>query len=163
MKKLLLVFLVAFATSSFQLAFALPGFDAGSINGDSVRDLRLHEAVTRARAKQDIVKKVREQESEKSEQEKLEAANQAYTTNIKSIVFVNNNAISSRELYAVIQKHINEPMSIQNVSTVRKEIMKHYQKKGFYSAVATVSSENSNTGELVIDVKEGGRNSITVE
>ena len=53
-------------------------------------------------------------------------------------------------------------MNPVNVSAIRKENMRYYQKKGLYSVLATVSSENTQTGELVLDIREGGRNSIIV-
>jgi hemolysin activation/secretion protein len=41
--------------------------------------------------------------------------------------------------------------------------MKYYQEKGYFSAIAVVNSQDFQTGELVIEVREGGRNSITIQ
>ncbi len=140
-------------------AFALPGIDAGSVNSKAVLDMRLHEAVSRTREKNEAIQKENDMERKKA----LDTINQTALSDIKYVTFVNNVSVPSRELFSVIQSHINQPMNPENVSAVRKEIMRYYQKKGYYSALATVTSENTQTGELVLDIKEGGRNSIIIE
>ena len=160
MKKILISSLILFAVIPSETAFAsIEAFDAGAINAYNVDDMIWHDAVTRERKKQEIIKK----EKATTEQKKLLEENKAALTDIKNVTFLNNNSISTQELTNVIKKHINEPMSPNNVSQLRKEIMKYYQQKGFYSVLAVVSSTNNQTGEVVIDIKEGGRNSITVE
>ena len=158
MKKLFVLFSLICLVSGFQSVCAMPALDAGSVGSSNMRDLRLHEAVSRAREKSAIVKKEQDIEREKA----LNEVNQAALTDIKYVTFVNNLSISSKELFTVIQRYINQPMNPVNVSAIRKEIMRYYQKKGFYSVLATVSSENTQTGELVLDIREGGRNSIIV-
>ena len=158
MKKTVILFLII-TLFNIQQVFAMSAIDAGSVNSSAVRDMRLHDALLRSKEKSAIVKK----EEQKSAQEKENQLNEAALTDIKNISFVNNYSIPAGELYRVIQSHINQPMNAQNISEVRKELMKYYQQKGYYSALVLVSSENAQTGELVLDIKEGGKNSITIE
>lgn len=159
MKKLFVLLLLMFSTSEFMISYAMPALDAGSINATNVMDLRLHEAITRSKEKNKAVRKETAEEQEQA----LKEYNQAALSDIKYVTFTNNNSISSKELYNVIRQYINQPMNPVNVSAVQKEIMRYYQRKGFYSVLATVTAENTQTGELILDVKEGGRNSITIE
>lgn len=159
MKKLFVLFSLVCFVSGFQSVYAMPALDAGSVGASNMRDLRLHEAVSRAREKSAIVKKEQDNEREKV----LNELNQAALSDIKYVTFVNNLSISSKELFSVVQKYINQPMNPINVSAIRKDIMRYYQRKGFFSVLATVSAENAQTGEVVIEIREGGRNSITIE
>lgn len=156
MKKFFILSLLIAVNSQF--AFSLPGVDAGAVNSSAVMDLRLHDAVTRAREKSNVTNK-----NKAAEQKEIDNIKQEALTNIKHITFLNNNTIASRELLNIIQRYINQPMSVENVSLIRKEIMNYYHKKGYYSAVAMVSAENSQTGELVLDINEGGKNSIIIQ
>ena len=109
-------------------------------------------------------RKVEIQQKEKAATDNtpIKNASQAALSDIKYVSFINNSSIPSKELFSVVQNYVNQPMNVQNVSLIRKEIMKYYQKKGFYSALVTINSENTQTGELVLNVVEGGKNSITV-
>ena len=54
-------------------------------------------------------------------------------------------------------------MNIENISAIRKDIMRYYQSKGYFSAVALVTAQDYQTGSLTIEIKEGGKNSIVIE
>ena len=159
MKKVFVSIITVFLIINAYPVFALPGVDVGSVNSKAVLDMKLHEAVSRSREKNEAIKK--EQELERKNE--LDKINQAALADIKYVTFVNNLSISSKELFIVIQKYINQPMNPANVSAIRKDIMRYYQKKGYYSVLAMITSENTQTGELILDIKEGGRNSITIE
>ncbi len=161
MKNLFVLSFVLFSMFNLQSVFAASVFDAGTVNSKAVLDMKLHEAVSRTRDKNEIIKKEKENEIDRNKT--IETVNQTALTDIKYVTFMNNASIPSRELFTVIQSYINQPMTPLNVSAIRKEIMRYYQKKGYYSALASVTSENSQTGELVLEIKEGGKNSITVE
>ena len=157
MKKLSVLFLFIFVLASVP-CFAFIDAGAGLLNSDAVKDLRLHEVVSRTKGKDTL------QAKRISEQEKKEVQNvEQPLSDIKYVSFVNNFSIPSEELFNVIRSFVNKPMNSENVSAIRKEIMKYYQTKGYYSAVAMVVSEDVQTGELVLDVKEGGKNSIIIQ
>ena len=84
-------------------------------------------------------------------------------SNIKAISFVGNDSISSTVLNNLLKDKIDQPMSAENIAAIRKTVMKFYQEQGFFSAVAMVLSQDSQTGELVIEVREGGKNSIQIQ
>ena len=151
MKKLLVLLIMI--SGIVNAAYAM-GYDAGAINQQYVRDLRTHEAITRARAKNNAIISTKTQPKT---QEQVTAAT------IKSISFVNNNSIPSNQLEALVYDKINQPMTTENISAIRKTIMRYYQNQGFFSAVVMLSSQDTSTGTLVFDVKEGSRNSILIE
>ena len=159
MKKISILFGVLVFTTGFAIANVgfssanYGGMDAGAINQRYTRDLRTHEIQTRAKAKNAIV-------TTKTQTKPLE---QVVTNDLKSVIFINNNSISSEELLSVISNKINKPMNIENISSIRKDIMQYYQSKGYVSAVAMVTSQNFQTGSLTIEIKEGGKNSIIIE
>lgn len=155
MKKLLTIAFLLFVSSNSSVSFA---FDAGTINSDLVRDMVIHDAMKRETRKVEIQQK----EKAATDNTPIKNASQAALSDIKYVSFINNSSIPSKELFSVVQNYVNQPMNVQNVSLIRKEIMKYYQKKGFYSALVTINSENTQTGELVLNVVEGGKNSITV-
>ncbi len=129
------------------------GMDPGVLNSQYMKDLRFHEATTRSKNKSAIV-----QSSSKSETE-----NSSEESNLKNIVFVNNASIPSETLLEVVKDKIDLPMTAENIASIRKSIMKYYQNLGYYSAVAMISSQNNQNGELVIEVNEGSKNSIKIE
>ncbi len=152
MKRLLTVLCLVFTTADISSASALGGYDAGALNSQYMRDLRVHEAETRARNNNSAIistKKLPKQEITNAE--------------LKAVIFINNSAVPSEELLTVIQDKINKPMSPENISAIRKDIMKYYQSKGYYSAVALIASQNDKDGELVIEIQEGGRDSIQIQ
>ncbi len=153
MKKLFVLLTVISAAICINTQPAFCIYDAGALNTQYTRDLRVHEAVTRTKNKSAIV----------STKTAPKTQDEVTASNIKSITFVNNSSIPSNLLQDVVADKINQPMTTENISAIRKDIMKYYQDRGFFSAVAMVVSEDSQTGELVIDVKEGGRNSIQIQ
>lgn len=153
MKKILAICFIMCALNNFEFA-AAANYDAGAINRDYVRDMRLHEVTTRARNRDSAI--ISTKTTPKTQE-------QVTTSDIKSIVFVNNNSIPSSELQKVVSDKINQPMTQENISAIRKSVMRYYQNQGFFSAIALVASQDTQTGELVIEVKEGGRNSIQIE
>ena len=41
--------------------------------------------------------------------------------------------------------------------------MRYYQSKGYFSAVAMVTAQNTINGSITIEVREGGKNSIIIQ
>lgn len=154
MKNLLAILFVFCVTANYAFAVGPIGYDAGALNRDYVKDMRLHEVSSRAKNKGNAI--LTTKTAPKTQEE--------YTaSNIKSIVFVNNYSIPSSQLIAVVKDKINQPMTAANISAIRKDVMRYYQNQGFFSAVALVSSQDTQTGEIVIEVREGGRNSIQID
>lgn len=160
MKKLFILFFVCAIISNYAIASPFGGYDAGALNSQQMRDLRTHELATRAKNKSAIVTT---KTTPLQQQELKQQREQIINADIKSIVFVNNNSISSERLLNVVNDKINKPMTAENIATIRKDIMRYYQNQGFYSAVAMVASQNFKTGELIIEIREGGKNSITIQ
>ncbi len=151
MKKILVLSIII--AGIVNTAYAM-GYDAGFINQQNVLDMRTHEAITRERAKNNAIISTKTQPKT---EEQITAAT------IKSINFVNNNSIATNQLQALVYDKINQPMTNENISAIRKTIMRYYQNQGFFSAVVMLSSQDTSTGTLVFDVKEGSRNSILIE
>ena len=152
MKKLLVLSsLLLFAANASFAQYA--GFDAGTLNREYVRDLRTHEAITRARSNSAIV----------TPKAGTQMPKELSASDIKAISFVGNESISSAVLNNLLKDKINQPMSAENIAAIRKTVMRFYQEQGFFSAVAMVLSQDSQTGELVIEVREGGKNSIQIQ
>lgn len=159
MKKILILFFMCALTSNISFANPFGGYDAGALNSQQMRDLRTHELATRAKQKSAIVTT---KSTQLKQQEINQQREQLLNSNIKNIVFVNNKSIPTSNLLNVVENRINKPMNAENIAEIRKDIMRYYQSKGFYSAVAMVASQNFKTGELVIEIREGGKNSITI-
>lgn len=153
MKKLFVLCLMLFAVSEASFAAGIGSYDAGALNTQYMRDLRTHEIATRAKNKSAIV----------STKMPPKTQEQVISSEIKSIVFVNNSSVSSAELFNIIKDKVNKPMTPENISAIRKDIMKYYQNLGFFSAIVMVASQDTQSGELILDIKEGGRNSITIQ
>ncbi len=156
MKKIIVLFAILVITTEYSIAnvgFNYGAMDAGSINQRYTRDMRTHEFQTRAKSKSAIVTTKTQPQTQQ----------QVTTSNLKSVIFINNSSIPSKELLAVISSKINKPMSIENISAIRKDIMRYYQSKGYFSAVAIVTAQDFQTGSLTIEIKEGGKNSIIIE
>lgn len=150
MKNILISLFLLYLLQGISFASQFGGMDAGSLNSQYMKDLRIHEAVTRAKNKSAIIN------TQKAETKKEEEIN------IKSIVFVNNNVIPSQTLISLVQDKINQPLNAENLAAIRKTIMKYYQSLGYYSALPTIVSQNSE-GEIVIQIEEGSKNSITIQ
>ena len=161
MKKAFIIFTLFSLTANISLASAFGGYDAGAVNSQYMRDLRTHEAITRAKNKSAIV--TTKKNTPLQQRELQEQRDKIINADIKTITFVNNASIPSSDLLNVVSNKINTPMSAENIASIRKDIMKYYQDNGFFSAVAIVSSQDSETGEVVIEIREGGRNSITIQ
>ena len=154
MKKLLALLFIFSCVTDVSLASQFGGYDAGSINSQYMRELRTHEAMTRARNKNNAI--ISTKTAPKTQE-------QVTNSPIKSIVFVNNNSITSDTLLNVVQNKIDKPMTAENIAAIRKDIMKFYQDNGFYSALVMITSQDPQKGEIVFEVNEGGRNSIEIQ
>lgn len=153
MKKVFVLFSILAMTANITFANALGGLDAGAINRQYTRDLRVHEMATRAKNRSAIVTT---KTAPKTQEE-------ITTSNLKEVVFINNASIPTAELNAVISNKIDKPMNHENIAAIRKDIMKYYQANGYFSAVAIVTAQDTQNGVLTIEVKEGGKNSIVIE
>ena len=161
MKKAFILLTLFSLSTNISLASAFGGYDAGAVNSQYMRDLRTHEAITRSKNKSAII--TTKKNTPLQQREMQEQRDKIINADIKTITFVNNASIPSNELLNVVADKINMPMSAENISSIRKDIMRYYQDKGFFSAIAIVSSQDSETGEVVIEVIEGGKNSITIQ
>ena len=159
MKKIFSLLFIMAIVSNVTFANGLGGFDAGSIGRQNELDLRLHEIEKRGKKNTDafITTKSNPQSQTQRQVQQISASP------IKSVAFINNNSIASSELAYAVRDQINQPMTPENISLMRKEIMKYYQGKGYFSAVATMVSQDTQEGMVVFDIKEGGKNSIMIE
>ena len=140
----------------FEPAFAnvYGGMDPGAINSQYMRDMRTFEVKSRVKQKNAIVKQTAIDKAE---------ATPVQTSDIKTITFVNNKVFSSAQLMTLVNDRLNQPMNFENIAAIRKTLMKFYQSNGYYSAVPIIVSQDNTTGELVIQMDEGTRNSIVIE
>ena len=153
MKKIILLSGVLLMVSQAAFAASYGTYDAGAVNSQYMTDLRTHEAAVRAKNKSAII----------STKTTPKTQAEVTTSDIKSITFVNNDSIPSSELLNVVEDKINKPMTSENITEIRKDIMKYYQERGYFSALAMVVSQDSQNGGLVIEIKEGGKNSIQIQ
>ena len=135
-------------------ANVMGGMDPGAINSQYMRDMRTFEVKSRAKQKNAIVKQTAIEKAE---------ATPVQTSDIKTITFVNNRVFSSAQLTSLVKDKLNQPMNFENIAAIRKSLMKFYQSNGYYSAVPIIVSQDNTTGELVIQMDEGTRNSIVIE
>lgn len=151
------IFIFIFAVYlSVNTTFASIGaFDAGSINQQYTRDMRLHEIQTRAKDRSSIIQKQKEPQK----------VNQIIPSSaiIQSISFIGNDNIPSQDLLRIVEANIGETASEQNISNMRKLLVKYYNANQFYSAIIFPDESNISSGELIFQIKEGGKNSITIE
>ena len=156
MKKVLILSVLLLVTN-YNIAIANPfgGVDPGAINTQYMKELRFHEIKTRARQKSAIVDVKNKQQNEVNETQEV--------GQIQSINFVGNNVFSSQQLIQIVKDKIGAPLSAENVSAIRRNLMKFYQSQGYYSAIPIVISQNNKTGELVFEIQEGTKNSIVIE
>ncbi len=152
MNKIVICLSLMIFASPVTYAASFGAMDAGAINTQYVKDLRLHEITSRSKNKNAIIN------SSNIKQENIVSDSQE----LKSVVFINNNSVPTEQLLQLVQDKINKPLTAENVAAIRKDIMKYYQSLGYYSAVAIINSQNSD-GELVIEIKEGGKNPITIQ
>ena len=149
-----LVFTTGFAMANVGFSSAnYGGMDAGAINQRYTRDLRTHEIQTRAKSRSAIV----------TTKTMPKPQEQVTTSDLKFVVFVNNYSIPSSELSSVISNRLNKPLTRENIAAIRKDIMRYYQSKGYFSAVAMVTAQNTINGSITIEVREGGKNSIIIQ
>lgn len=153
MKKLFILVLGIMTTVNF--AYASMGFDAGTLNRDYVQDMRLHEFQTRERNKVKLI-----QEENKANDSKLDIP---VSTVIKKITFVGNETIPSDDLLKLVESRIGQSANEQNVVGMRKLISRFYNANGFYSALVLPDISKLSEGELIFQIKEGGKNSITIQ
>lgn len=155
MKKILLSICLSCLTSlSVYASGPLGGYDAGALNREYVKEMRMHEVISGARQKNSAIVSPRPD---------AKLPKEVVSAELKNVVFINNDSFSSSELKSLVQDKIGQPMSPENIAAVRKSLMKFYQDNGYFSAVALVKSEDAQTGELVIELKEGGKNSIQIQ
>lgn len=156
MKKLFCLLCLATITlSNVAIANQFGGMSPGAINTQNIRDLRFHEANTREKQRSAIV----QPKTKQMEQPIIPDV----MGNLKSIKFTNNAYFTSAQLQEATKSYIGQPLSPENIAQIRKALMKFYQNKGFYSAIPIIVSQNGSTGELVIEMQEGSKNSITFE
>ena len=154
MKKFFIMFVIFCFSANLGFAAGMPNFDAGTLNRENIRDMRIHEYETRERNKNNSIISTKQIKSSEP---------QVPVSDIKSVDFINNYSIPTSELLSVIQDKINKPMTNENISAIRKDIMKYYQSKGYFSALAMISAQDTQTGTLIFEIKEGGKNSIIIE
>lgn len=155
MKKIFsVVFFTLFITNQTVFAASLGGMDPGVINTQYMREFKTFEAKSKMQQKNAIINSTKDENP----------ANDAIPIgNLKKIQFVNNNNFSAAQLSSIVEDKINQPMTAENLSEIRKRIMRFYQSEGFFSAVPVIISQDNKTGEIVIEIKEGTKNSIIVE
>lgn len=153
-KALSLICIILISSMDYAFANAFGGMDPGAVNTQYTRELRTHEAITRAKQKSAIV------QPKTSVNEKVypEVVNE-----IKAVNFIGNKAVSNEELQVLVKNKIDKPMTIENLSAIRKDVMKYYQANGYYSVMPVIVMQDNATGEIVIQIEEGSKNSITIE
>lgn len=159
MKKIFSLLFITALVSNMALANGLGGFDAGSIGRQNEIDMRLHEIEKRGKKNTEAFITTRSTPQTQNQRREQQVS----SSPIKSVAFINNNSIPSSELAYAVRDQINQPMTPESISIMRKEIMRYYQSKGYFSAVATMVSQDTQEGMVVFDIKEGGRNSIQIE
>ena len=156
MKKIFL--LICAVTISINASYAAMGaYDACSLNQQYMKDLRMHEFATREKNKSAIVKNKIQTET------KEEARNIPVNSTIKSVKFINNKVFTSQELNEVIADKLNEPANEKTIADIRRQITKLYQNNGYYSVLVFPETGKISSGELIFEIQEGTKNSITIE
>lgn len=154
MKKILSILCITLVFGVEPVFAVMGGMDPGAINSQYMRDMRTFEVKSRAKQKSAIVKQTAVEKAETTP---------VQTSDIKKIIFVNNKVFTSVQLSSLVRNKINQPMNFENLASIRKSIMRFYQSNGYYSAVAIIVSQDNVTGELVIQIDEGTKNSIQIE
>lgn len=154
MKKLFI--LVCTILISTNISYANMGtFDAGTLNREYVRDMRLHEFETRQRNKVKLI-----QEENNAQKNKLDIPVSAV---IKTITFKGNEAVSSNNLLKILESNIGQTATEQNIAGMRKLLTRYYNASGYYSALIFPDISKLSSGELIFEIKEGGKNSVTIQ
>ena len=156
MKKLIISLFMIFAVAG--MSYASMGFDAGSIGQQNVIDMRLHDIEMRAKNRNAIIQK---EKSEEQQQQKVMVPTSA--TTIQNIRFSGNVGIPAGDLARVSSSYLGKPATDTNISAIRKLISKYYQSNGYYSAVVVPEASSLTSGTLNFQIKEGTRNSITID
>lgn len=156
MKKILFSVSMIFALAG--MSYAAMGFDAGSIGQQNVMDMRIHEIETRAKTRSAIIQK---EKREEEQQQKVDVPLGA--TTIQNIRFSGNEAIPAGDLVRVVSSYIGKPATDVNISAVRKLVTKYYQANGYYSVVVIPETSSLTGGVLTFEIKEGAKNSITID
>ena len=155
MKKVFCLLFIFTMIQNVSFASAIGGYDAGALNSQYVRDLKMHEFATRARNNSAIVKTQNKTEETQKIPENVE--------NIKNISFINNKAVSLQDLKRITSYMVNQPATEVNIAQLRKTITKYYQASGYYSVLVFPDITKLSDGELIFEIQEGPKNSITVE
>ena len=154
MKKLFI--LICTILISTNISFANMGtFDAGTLNRDYVRDMRLHEFETRERNNANLI--------QREKQIQRQNLNIPASVPIKKITFVGNTVFSSNDLSKIVGSNIGEIATEQNIINMRKLLVKYYNANGYYSTIILPDINNLPSGELIFQIKEGDKNSITIQ
>ena len=90
-------------------------------------------------------------------------SNVPVSAEIKKISFDGNEALSSEALLKVVESNIGTIANEQRVVNMRNLLLKYYQSNGYYSVIVFPDITKLSSGELLFHIKEGGKNSITVE
>lgn len=156
MNKLILSVFMVFAVAG--MSYASIGFDAGAVGQQNLRDMRLHEVEMRAKNRSAIIQKEKAQEQQ---QDKVLIPTSA--TTIQNIRFSGNVGIPAGDLARVTSSYLGKPATEANISSIRKLISKYYQANGYYSAIVVPEASSLTSGTLTFEIKEGTRNSITID
>ena len=93
------------------------GMDPGVMNTQYMKEMRMYDVKTRTPKKSAIIQS-NKTEQEKKEAEPLPAPD--VLANIQSVQFVGNNTFPSSQLTNVIKDKLNQPMTPENLSAIRK-------------------------------------------
>ena len=159
MKKISLLAFVLIMLSNVSFAAGLGAYDAGALNQQYMRDLRTHEFASRAKTKNAIINTT----DKKSEKEINNSSDIPVNAIIKSVKFINNNAIASETLNGVVSYAIDRPATSANISEIRRILTKYYQSKGYFSVVIIPQMQELDKGIIIYEIQEGPKNSISVE
>lgn len=154
MKKLFILICIIAVSANTSFA-AMGAYDAGTLNREYMQDMRLHEFQTRERNKAAIVQK------ENAVEKRL--SNVPVSAEIKQISFDGNEALSSETLLKVVESNIGTIANEQRVVNMRNLLLKYYQSNGYYSVIVFPDITKLSSGELLFYIKEGGKNSVTIE
>ena len=82
---------------------------------------------------------------------------------IKTITFKGNEAVSSNNLLKILESNIGQTATEQNIAGMRKLLTRYYNASGYYSALIFPDISKLSSGELIFEIKEGGKNSVTIQ
>lgn len=158
MKKILtLLFLMSAFSGAAYAAFG--ALDAGSLNQEYVRDMRLHDFERRSQNKSAIIQK--EKETEEMEEPKINHPSTVPVVN--NIRFSGNSQIPAGDLSRLVSNYIGQIPTDSSIAQMRKTITQYYQANGYYSVIVIPDLSGLSQGLLTFEIKEGMKNSITIE